>query len=220
VYEPEKIMGKSMMQNLMNLTKDVKRQNIKIKFEVIDVQNGKAFTKIIGYQMVASSIRRMVRRNIEKIDMSFLCSTADKKNLRLKPLLITRSATSGSVAARLRKEAQEFLTKYIEGVSYDNFINDLISHKLQSSLRNHLKKVYPLRLCEIRSMEVLKLGKKEEAKGKSTAVKMEPKPEETKEEAKGKTKIDKKELRSEEKTEEGKHTKEAKEKVKPESLAT
>ena len=188
VYEPNQMLGKNIRQNLMSLTNDVKRQNINVNFEVVSVENMKGHTNITGYSMVSSSVKRMVRRNINKIDMSFECPTADKKNVCIKPILITRSATSNSVATRLRKTAQDFLTKQIGSLSYDNFTNDLISHKLQSSLKAHLKKIYPLKVCEISSMHILRerndIESKELKPKKNEEVKQETKPKESKEESK------------------------------------
>ncbi|MDP6139380.1 MAG: hypothetical protein QF655_00315 [Candidatus Woesearchaeota archaeon] len=173
VYEPEQMIGKSIIQNLMNLTNDVKRQNINVKFKVANVQNGKAFADVIGYYMAQSSIRRLIRRNIEKINMSFLCKTSDNKNLQIKPLLIARSATTGSVATKMRKNAQDFIVKYINSVSYDNLVNDMITHKLQAFLKKDLNKIHPLRICEIRSMEIVDLEKKKEAQNQAKAAKKE-----------------------------------------------
>ncbi len=204
VYEPEQMIGKSITQNLMNLTNDVKRQNINVNFRVANVQNNKAYTNIVGYSMAQSSIRRLIRRNIEKINMSFLCKTSDNKNLQIKPLLITRSATIGSVAARIRKNTQDFLVKYIGSISYDNFINDLISHKIQNSLKKTMSKIYPLRICEIRSMEIIDLEKKEQIKSKVKAGKKAEPKKAKKEESKEEKKVEK----SEKKAEEGKDTKE------------
>ena len=165
VFEPQQMIGKSVTRNLMNLTNDAKRQNININFKVIDVQNGKGVTDVIGYYMVQSSIRRLVRRNIEKIVMSFPCKTSDNKNLQVKPLLITRSATTNSVATKMRKNAQEFIVRYIGAITYDNLINDLVNHNLQVTLKKTLSKIYPLRVCEIKSMEIL-VEKKLEVEGK------------------------------------------------------
>src|SRR3989338_8872511 len=169
VYEPQQMIGKGLTISLMSLTNDSKRQNINVNFEVVDVQNGKALANVIGYGMVQSSIRRLMRRNIERIDMSFSCKTSDNKDLRVKPLLITRSATIGSVVAKIGRTAQDFITKYIGSASYDSLINDLVTQKLQSSLRKELNKIYPLRVCEIRSMEIVDLEKKKEAKAEAMA---------------------------------------------------
>ena len=171
VYEPQQMMGKGLTINLMTLTNDAKRQNININFEVVDVQNGKGLANVVGYSMVQSSIRRMMRRNIERIDMSFSCKTSDNKDLRVKPLLITRSATIGSVVAKIRRTAQDFIVKYIGSASYDSLINDLVTQKLQASLRKEINRIYPLRVCEIRSMEVVDLEKKKEAKAEEAAAK-------------------------------------------------
>src|SRR3989338_9986981 len=94
VYNPQDMLGKNVSENLMNLTNDIKRQNTKVNFEVVNVENNKAITEIIGYMIIPSSIKRLVRKNVEKMDMSFTCSTKDNKNLRIKPLIIARSAIS------------------------------------------------------------------------------------------------------------------------------
>ena len=201
VYDPEQMIGKGITQNLMSLTNDVKRQNININFKVFDVQNGKAFTNVIGYHMVQSSIKRLVRRNIEKIDMSFSCKTSDNKTSQIKPLLITRSDTTGSVAAKMRRTAKDFLVKYISLISYDNLISDLVTHKMQNELRKELNKIYPLRVCEIRSMEIVDLEKKEEVKRKAT-VKKEQKKAKRAEESKAPKKKEEKTKESKDKPQE------------------
>lgn len=190
VFEPEQMVGKGIKQNLANLTRDIKRQNVNIEFEVTSVQDGKALTHIVGYKIVPSSLKRMARRDIEKIDMSFMCSTSDKRSMRIKPIIITRAATKGSIAAKIRKNAQAFLLRYISEITYDNFLNDLIGHKIQSTLKDYLKKTYPLRICEIRSMEVVDTEIKQDDESqkplktgeKAEEVKEEKKAEDSKEE--------------------------------------
>tara|TARA_Y100000310_G_C20597480_1_gene771251 strand:- start:344 stop:1087 length:744 start_codon:yes stop_codon:yes gene_type:complete len=208
VYDPEQMIGKGITANLMGLTNDVKRQNININFEVSDIQNGKAITNVVGYYMVQSSIKRMIRRNIEKINMSFPCKTSDNKNIQLKPLLITRSATTGSVATRMRRNAQDLLVKHISSMSYDNLVNDLVNHKLQNSLRKTLSKIYPLRVCEIMSMKIVDLEKKEQVKSKAksekkekSVKKAEEKVKEGKEAPKKEEKVEKQETKTEQKPE-------------------
>ena len=214
------MVGKSVTGNLMNLTNDVKRQNININFKIVDVQNNKAVTDVVGYYMVQSSIRRLIRRNIEKIVMSFPCKTLDNKNLHIKPLLITRASTTNSVATKMRKYAQDFIVRYIGGITYDNLVNDLVNHKLQSSLKKELNVIYPLRICEIKSMEKVSLEKNVEVEGMLTdkKEKLSKESEEKKEEKTVKTEeksVDNKEEKTV-KTEESKETEKKEEK--PEQL--
>ena len=113
VYDPNAMIGKTLTASLMNLIHDVKRQNVNIHFKVVGVEDGKATTSIVGYQIVPSSVKRLVRRNSEKINLSFACDTSDNVMMRVKPIVITRSAVKGSVQAKLRHNIVNFLVKSI-----------------------------------------------------------------------------------------------------------
>lgn len=167
VYEPQAMIGKTLSHSLMNLANDIKRQNISIHFKVVDVDNGGAKTMITGYEITPSSVKRFVRRNSEKMDVSFTCETSDNVFMRLKPLIIAKADVKGSIAAKLRNNAVNFLVKAIKKMTYDELINDLISHKLQESLRESLSRVYPLKVCEIRYAGIEARGREEEAKAKA-----------------------------------------------------
>ena len=190
IEEPKLALNKTITQNLMNLTHDVKKQNSNIKFIVDKVEGDKAYTKIIGYNMVPTSIRRLTRRRSQKIELSLVCKTSDNKKVRIKSLIFARGAIKSSINTKLTKIVIEYLTKAISKVTFDNLINDLINYKLQISLRERLKRIYPLRKCEIKSMEIEKekkpVDEKKEAKEEELKVKERPKEEnkEAKEEEK------------------------------------
>ena len=162
VYDPEHMIGKNVTTNLMSLTNEAKKQNIKVKFEVGKVHEGKAQADMVGYQMVNASVKRLVRRNIDKIELSFTCKTADEKTVRLKPLIITRTQTNGLVGTKIRKEAQAFLKQYVSKIKYENMTNDLVYNKMQEALKAHLKKVHPIRICAMKSMILGKATQPEE----------------------------------------------------------
>ncbi len=150
VYEPQAMMGKTLTHSLMNLTNDIKRQNINIHFRIVGIDGDKAITSIVGYEIIPYSVKRFVRRNSEKMDLSFTCETSDNVFLRVKPLIITKADVKGSTAARMRNTIVQFLIKAIKKMTYEEFMNDLISHKVQSVMRENLNKIYPLKVCEIR----------------------------------------------------------------------
>lgn len=216
IADPKLALNKTITQNLMNLIHDVRKQNINIKFIVDNVEGDNAYTSIIGYGMIPASIRRLTRRRSEKIELSFVCSTSDNKKIRIKPLILAISMTKGSVAAKLNKTVIEYLNKTISKMTFDNLVTDLINYKLQTSLKEHLKKIYPLRTCEIKSMEIEKEKKPLEEKKKvekekpieERKGKEEPKKKETK---KSEETEAKKEPSKEEKPKEPKEVKEEKE---------
>ena len=150
VTEPGLMMGKTLSHSLMNLTNDMKKQNINIHFKVTEIEGDKGKTSIIGYQIVPSSVKRLVRRNSEKMDLSFIAETSDNIILRVKPLVVTRGLVKGSVGAKMRNYVVQYLIKTIKKLTFDEFMNELITHKMQSTMRAALNKVYPLKVCEIR----------------------------------------------------------------------
>jgi len=154
VAEPQAMLGKTLSHNLMNLTNDPKKQNINIHFKVVEVDGSKGRTNIIGYQIVPSSVKRFVRRNSEKMDLSFASETSDNIYLRVKPLVITKADVKGSVAAKMRNNIVQYLIKTIKKMNYNDLVNELISHKLQSDMRAALSKIYPLKVCEIRYLGI------------------------------------------------------------------
>lgn len=164
VYEPSQMMGKTLSHSLMNLVNDTKRQNVNIHFKVVEIDDNKAKTKITGYEIVPSSVKRFVRRDSMKIDISFTCETSDNSLLRVKPLIVTKFDVKGSVAAKLRNNAISFLVKTIKNMGYDDIVNDLISHKLQNAMKESLNKIYPLKVCEIRYLGIEAREKPQEAK--------------------------------------------------------
>ena len=149
-YEPQHMLGKTLSHSLMNLSNDPKRQNINIHFKVVGIEGDKGKTAIIGYEIVHSTVKRFIRRSSEKMDLSFNCETADNVYLRVKPLVVTKGSVKGSVAAKVRQNITGFLARTIKKMAYDEVVNDMISHKLQASMRSALNKIYPLKVCEIR----------------------------------------------------------------------
>jgi len=96
LFKPESFLGKTFSVNLMNVVSDVRKQNINIFFEASGLKEGRINTKVVGYEMMPSSVKRLVRRGKNKIDLSFVCRTSDGTHVRIKPILITFSKATGS----------------------------------------------------------------------------------------------------------------------------
>ena len=153
--DPLKLVGKTVAMSGMDLMRDPKKQNIKITFKITEIKDNKALTEIKSYQILPSSIKRMMHPEKNKIDDSFKTETKDNIQVRVKPVIITRAKTSRAVLSKIRKNSEEFLKAAIKRQSYQEVINSLLEAKLQTQLREHLKKVYPLAVCHIRVFEKL-----------------------------------------------------------------
>jgi small subunit ribosomal protein S3Ae len=155
VAEPNEMLNKTIVVNLMDLTKSIKQQNYNVKFKVNEIKDNEALTEIQSYLMNGASIKRMVRRSVEKLDDSFIVTTSDGKFVRVKPLVITRSSTKGTVATLMRKEIRNFIIKDMEGSTYEMFVRNVISGKLPAGLSQRLNKIYPVRIATIRMFELV-----------------------------------------------------------------
>lgn len=156
VETSQALMGRGISMNLMVLTGDMKKQNVTVKFKVNRVENNKAVADLIGYYLSFASVKRMVRRGKDRIDLSFTGKTADHKLVRIKPILITKSSTTRAVLTSLRKNCFVLTTNFLKETKYNDVFSAVISNRLQKFLNDSLRKVYPLRTVEIRVLELEK----------------------------------------------------------------
>ncbi len=154
-YEPSKAVGKILRANLMTLTGEVRNQNVNIRFRVNDIKDGKAGTEIIGYILSPSFIKRVVRRRHSRIDATEKFETKDKKQVRLKLLMITKNIVTRSEMTALRRNMVADLKKISGATDYNEFVRMIIFYKLQLDLRKKLSKIYPLKTLEVKNMDEL-----------------------------------------------------------------
>ena len=151
--KPEDLMGRVIEANLGEIIRDMKRQNVKLLFKVNEIKDGKVKADVIGYEIMPGYLRRAVRKNKNEMDDSFLCKTKDGIMLRVKPLMMTRTRTNKALLSVIRKKGREIITNEMANVTYYEAINYIVSYNLQKLLREKIKKIHPLSVCEIRVME-------------------------------------------------------------------
>ena len=154
VLEPALMIGKPLKTNLMSLTNDIKKQNINIHFKITKIKGDQAVAEPVGFEVMPAAIKRLIRREKDRIDDSFICHTADGKWLRIKLMILTSHNTSRSVNKTLRKSAFGFLSSYIKKLTFEQFLSNLITYKAQLNLKDTLRKIYRVRTSDIRLMKI------------------------------------------------------------------
>lgn len=154
--EPDMVMGRTAKINLMNLTKDIKKQNVNVTFKVNEVQGLKAHTEFIEYAIIPTSLKRLVRKGREKIEDSFLVTTKDERVIRLKPIIICRSTTSKAVTTDIKEATRKMCSDILKQIDYHQFVKDVITTKFQKALRQQISKIYPTRIVDIRMIKLIK----------------------------------------------------------------
>jgi small subunit ribosomal protein S3Ae len=151
--EESMLKGRTLNVSMMLVTGDTKKQNLSCIFEITGIKNGSCETQLKKLEIAPSSVRRMVRKGKERIDMSFLCATKDGQIVRVKPFALTVSQTGNAVLTHLRKMAEDIIRIEVSKVTFDTLIQDIVSAKLQKVVRQRLNKIYPLKTMEIRAVE-------------------------------------------------------------------
>jgi small subunit ribosomal protein S3Ae len=153
-FAPENLVGKTVQTNMMTLTGNPRKQNFSVKFKIVKIIENKGHTKPVKLTMLHSSIRRLIRSGKERVDGSFTAVSKDDVTLRIKPLLITKSLTTKSKLTDLQAKTKEFLTDYIQNHTYEAVFDATARTTLQKELKNVAEKVFPLKMVEIRVLEV------------------------------------------------------------------
>ena len=161
---PEQLLGRAIAVNLANLTGDIRQQSVTLKFLVSSLDGDAGVADVVSCEMAPSSIRRIVRRESDRIDESFVCEAENGQRVRIKPMIITKAATNSAVHRLLRKALVNSLVRYVKNHTFESLINEIITSKLQTTVKSELKKIYPLKAVEIRTLEIVREEKKGEEK--------------------------------------------------------
>jgi len=106
-------------------------------------------------KLMSCYLKRMVRKGTNYIEDSFSTECKDAQ-VKIKPFLITRRKVTREVRKALRNKAKEELINYAKDKNSEEIFDDILNNKLQKQLSLKLKKIYPLSLCEIRTLKVEK----------------------------------------------------------------
>ncbi len=153
--EPSELVGRTVKINLMNLVDDYKKQGINIKFKVKTANDDNGECETIGYEIIKSHARRMVRKGADKMDDSFIANTKDGRAFTVKPIIVTRNRVSHPTLGKMRKIAREYISAKIKELSTDEVFESVIQAKIQKELRSSLAKLCPIGSCEIRTLELI-----------------------------------------------------------------
>jgi ribosomal protein S3AE len=214
LYESKAMINRKITVNMMGLTGNPRSQHINILFRIYDVKEGKGLTETLGFEMMPSSVKRIVRRGKTKIDDSLIVVTLDNKKVRIKPLLITNNLVKNPAAASIRTSLRDEIARLVGKLTYEKLVEEILGYKLQKHLGGLAAKITPIRESEIRAFELVEReGVKVFTPRKAKALPKEEEEFEEEQEAKEEETGEKKEKAKEEGKEEKEEKGEAAEEV-------
>ncbi|MBR9675450.1 hypothetical protein GOV05_00385 [Candidatus Woesearchaeota archaeon] len=156
VLESNDVLGKKVKTNLMTLTGDFRKQNMSVRFVVVDVKESSGFTTPTDFFISPSLLKKYVRRRRDRLDESLVLLTKDSKKVRVKPFVLTRNKIKSSQKSDMRKLLKLELKKVVESKDYLELFSEVVDYKLQKVVREKLSKIVPIKNFEIRVINLEK----------------------------------------------------------------
>lgn len=119
----------------------------------IKVENDKISAIPRQIKLMPFFLKRMVRKGTNYVEDSFSVPCKDGQ-LRIKPFLVTRRKVSRKVRKALRDKAKKEIIEFVKDKKSEDVFEAIVQNQLQKPLSLVLKKIYPLSLCEIKTLKV------------------------------------------------------------------
>ncbi|OYT62896.1 MAG: 30S ribosomal protein S3ae [Thermofilum sp. ex4484_15] len=151
----DSLTSRVMEVSLYDITKDISQLPIKLKFQVVEVENSKAFTQFKGFELSRDYLRSLIRRGTSRVESICDVRTKDGVSLRVFVLAITMHRVKTSQKKAIRKIAKEIVEEKALQLAFDDFIQEAVLGKIASEVFAKARKIYPLRKVEISKIKVL-----------------------------------------------------------------
>jgi small subunit ribosomal protein S3Ae len=152
---PEDIIGKKITTSLGNITGENQKQHTHVKLTVNSYQDGLFKTEIQGWKLLPSAMKKFVRRNRSRIDDSFVVITKDKKYVRVKPLIITRTKARRSIQTLIRQKIRAEIAKNFLQKDFNSIAEELLARRFQQGVNKKIAKLFPLTFFDLRNLSIV-----------------------------------------------------------------
>jgi ribosomal protein S3AE len=149
-YSPEDIDGSVVK---LDLTKILRGKSLELRSKV-KLEDKKLTGELLSLRLVPSYVKRVMRRGTDYVEDSFDATCKDAK-LKIKPFMITRKRVSRAIRNAIRIAAKKHIIAKVKSRDTKEIFSEIMTNKFQKELSLKIKKIYPLALCEIRTLVVL-----------------------------------------------------------------
>ncbi len=156
--DPESLIGRVVETTMKDLTGDISKQHVKLKFKITEVKGDKAFTEFKAQSLSRDYMRSQIRRKTTRVEGVTDVVTKDGSKLRVKTiaLAIGRAQTAQEKAIRRIMSSKVF--RAARRATLDRFIQEVVLGKTSSEMYKAASKIYPLKRVEVRKVRVLASG--------------------------------------------------------------
>ncbi len=154
--DPSNIIGRTIVTNMKEISKDFSKQHIKLCFKIYDVKGENAYTRFVGHSLSRDYMRSQIRRKTTRVESIIDATTKDGTTLRIKTIALAIGRAQTAQEKLLRKLMTEIVKNAASSMSLDNFVYEVVSGRISTKMYKSAGKIYPLKRVEVRKIKVLK----------------------------------------------------------------
>jgi ribosomal protein S3AE len=148
IADPNDLKGRRVVVSLNSLGRG-RNSNFKIIFSVKEITDGGGVCEAVGYYILNSFAKRVVRKGKSKIRESFKLKTKDGSAVVLKVVLVTKTKISRGISRTIRKEMRGFIGEKVKNKPFELVLNSIVEYNFQKEIKDRMKKLYPVSSLEI-----------------------------------------------------------------------
>ncbi len=170
-----KLLKRNISINLMSATRDFRHQDTTLKFLINSVSGQTAQASLVSYTLSPSSMKRMIRRRTDRIDVRVDVKTKSGLDAVIKVVLVTLNNTVAGVRTKIRNKAITEVKELCKKISFVELVQQLTRNKFQKELKSLVTKVYPVRYIIIKKYTLVADPKEEPVQSEVGSPKSEEK---------------------------------------------
>lgn len=155
--DPSLLINRVIETTVGEMTNDISKNNIKMLFRIVKVNNEKAEAIFIGHTLTNDYLRSIVKRQTSKIDVVLTIKTLDNYIITIKPTCFTSKRACASKIKGIREVMTKVVVKKAVKSNFEDLIQEIITGKLSSLIYKQTKNIYSMRRVEIRKTEIVKI---------------------------------------------------------------
>ena len=153
---PDLLLGRTVQPTLYDITGDFDQIHVKLKFMIFDVSGQQAKTVFHGHEWSSDYLRGLVKRGTSRIDWIGPILTKDDYLMRISVIVFTNTRAKTSQGHSVRKAIEKVIKAHAKKYGFDELVTKVVLGDLASEVHDEVRKIIPIRECEIRKSKVLK----------------------------------------------------------------
>jgi small subunit ribosomal protein S3Ae len=154
--KPELLPGRTIKVSLRELTNQIRKHYVKVKFMITEVKGKSAYAEAVGHAINEGFLKKFTRRRSSKMQVVVKGKTVDGADVNIKVVGISARKADKKKRTDIRKAMEEEISAFIKSCRADTIVSEIISDKLAKMILEKAKKIHPMKRVEITKSQVKK----------------------------------------------------------------